>query len=207
MKSPDIFLIGFMGSGKTHWGKIWAAKYQIGFYDLDEVIEKETGRKVNDIFEKQGEKKFRELELQYLRGFEEKRNFLLSCGGGTPCFNKNLEWMLGHGIVIYLEAKPAYILERVMEEKEKRPLLKEVNHSELLFFIQHKLKEREAFYQRAHFRLPVEDISEESLASIIQEFTENQIKYSPGKSEYKKDNTRVRTIQVRRNIKSKSSDA
>lgn len=205
MNAPDIFLIGFMGSGKTHWGKIWAKKYQLEFYDLDEIIEKESGHTVAHIFEKEGENRFRELEHKYLRQFEKKRNFLLSCGGGTPCFDENMDWMLAHGLVIYLKAASPYILKRVMEEKEKRPLLKKLNQSELLFFIQHKLEEREPFYRRANFSVEVEKLSDESLVSIIREFTENKIRENPSWPEHKKDHTRVRTISpINKEIKSKS---
>jgi shikimate kinase len=103
-----------------------------------------------------------------LRKFENKKNYLLSCGGGTPCFFDNLKWMKEHGSVIYLKASAQYILDRVMDETAKRPLLKDVNSSELLFFIQKKLKEREPFYMKADHILEVDQLDEHSLDFMIK---------------------------------------
>jgi len=165
--NTNIFLIGFMGSGKTHWGRRWASKNKLNFFDLDTEIEKAFKMTVQDIFEKKGEEKFRELERYNLRKFEAKKNFLLSCGGGTPCFFDNIEWMLKHGKVIYLRARAQVILEQVMHETEQRPLLKKVNPSELLFFIEKKLQEREPFYSRADFTFNVEELNDDSLSDLI----------------------------------------
>jgi shikimate kinase len=163
-----VFLIGFMGSGKTHWGRIWAAKSGMTFFDLDARIEKAFKMEILDIFEKKGEEKFRELERYHLRKFEHEKNFLLACGGGTPCFSDNIEWMKTQGIVFYLKAKAQLILEQVMNETEQRPLLRKINPSELLFFIQKKLREREPYYSKADFTLNVEDLNEDSLSMILQ---------------------------------------
>ncbi len=86
-----------MGSGKSYWGRIWAKKNGYSFYDLDAEIEKAFKMTVEQIFEKEGEEKFRELERYYLRKSENKNNILLSCGGGTPCFFDNMKWMQEHG--------------------------------------------------------------------------------------------------------------
>ena len=161
--NQNIFLIGFMGSGKSHWGHIWAQQKGLSFYDLDTEIENSFQLPVELIFEKHGEEKFREMERYHLRKFESNKNHLIACGGGTPCFFDNLEWMKKHGKVVYLKAAPEYILKRVMAETEKRPLLKKVNPSELLFFIQQKLKEREPVYLRADYILDVETLSKDSL--------------------------------------------
>lgn len=158
-----------MGSGKSHWGRIWAKKNGYAFFDLDAQIENAFGMTVEEIFEKEGEDKFRELEKLYLRKFENIKEFVLSCGGGTPCFFDNVEWMKKHGQIIYLKASPQYILERVMDETDKRPLLKKLNSSELLFFIQSKLKEREIFYNNAKVILDVETLNENSLSGIINQ--------------------------------------
>ncbi|HXR83136.1 MAG TPA: shikimate kinase [Hanamia sp.] len=164
----NIFLIGFMGSGKSHWGHIWALENALSFYDLDSEIEKAFKMPVEEIFEKHGEDKFREMERYHLRKFELKKMYLLSCGGGTPCFFDNLDWMKRHGTIVYLKASPEYILDRVMEETSKRPLLKEVNPSELLFFIQKKLKEREPEYLKADYVLEAEKLKNDSLNFLIE---------------------------------------
>ena len=169
LHSHNIFLIGFMGSGKSHWGRIWAIRHGYTFYDLDEEIERDFKMTVKEIFETQGEEKFRELERSYLRNLENKKNYLISCGRGTPCFYDNMEWMKRHGQVIYLKATPKYILARIVNETLKRPLLKKVNTSELLLFIQEKLKEREPVYLKAHHILEVESLNEDSFILLNQE--------------------------------------
>ncbi len=78
--NSKIFLIGFMGSGKTHWGKIWAKKNELTFFDLDEEIENTVNESVAHIFDSKGEEYFRESERDHLRGFETKNNFILACG-------------------------------------------------------------------------------------------------------------------------------
>lgn len=164
-----IFLIGFMGSGKTHWGEIWSKKNNLTFYDLDIKIERAFRMKITEIFEKKGEEKFREMERFHLRKFGHKDNYLLSCGGGTPCFSDNIEWMKSQGTIFYLKAEPEKILEHVMHETEQRPIIKDVNSSELLFFIQRKLAEREPFYSQADFTLDVNKLNENSLSLLINE--------------------------------------
>lgn len=164
-----------MGSGKSHWGHIWAQKNGYAFYDLDAEIEKTTKLNVQQIFEKLGEDEFRELEKTHLRKFQNKKKFLLACGGGTPCFFDNLLWMKQHGQIIYLKATPKYILDRVMDETSKRPLLKEVNTSELLFFIQKTLKEREPYYLKAHHIVEVNTLTDDSLSRILEMDSQKKI--------------------------------
>lgn len=161
-----IFLIGFMGSGKTYWGKIWAQKKGLDFYDLDEIIESKEGRSIAAIFEKEGEVYFRKKETEALHTLLEKNNCIIACGGGAACFNDNMQLMNENGITVYLSATPAYILSRVKEEKEKRPLINKLNEAELLFFIEQKLKEREPFYNQAQIILPVTELKEDSLSTL-----------------------------------------
>ena len=161
--NQNIFLIGFMGSGKSYWGHKWALHNGYTFYDLDDEIEKAFGMTIEKIFENHGEEKFRELERYHLRKFENNKNCLVACGGGAPCFFDNLEWMNRNGINIYLKAPAEYILMRIMDETSKRPLLKELNPSDLLSFIQTKLKEREPAYSKAHYILEVEKLNNDSL--------------------------------------------
>lgn len=162
----NIFLIGFMGSGKTHWGRIWAKKNDLHFFDLDEEVEKSFKMSVDEIFQKEGEEKFRELERFHLKKFATKKNFILSCGGGTPCFNDNIEWMNANGNVVYLRASPEAILKNVTPKIDKRPLLKNVNPNELLFFIEKKLKVREPFYNKAGYILDTGKLDEDSLSTL-----------------------------------------
>ena len=161
-----IFLLGFMGSGKTHWGRVWAEKIALEFFDLDEIIEQQEKKTIADLFEKDGEDHFRKIETAVLKTFSPKNNCIIACGGGTPCFADNMQWMNEHGTTIYLSASPQYIYDRVLEEKDKRPLLKKLNKAELLFFIEQRLKEREPFYSQAQFILPVEQLNADTLQTL-----------------------------------------
>ncbi|MEO6251833.1 MAG: shikimate kinase [Ferruginibacter sp.] len=154
-----IFLIGFMGSGKSYWGKKWSRKYQFDFYDLDKVIEHDQQKTIATIFEKEGEEHFRLLETATLQTFSEKDNCLIACGGGTACFNDNMKWMNENGTTVYLSATPQYIYDRIYEEKDRRPLVSKLNQAELFFFIEQKLKEREPFYNQAKITIRVEELS------------------------------------------------
>lgn len=163
----NYFLIGFMGSGKSHWGRLWAAANKLSFIDLDEVIERKENKTIAEIFETRGEDHFRKLEAAALRNCGNLHNSLVACGGGTPCFYNNMEWMNDHGISIYISSKPIEILDRVMEEKEKRPLLKKLNQAELLFYIEQKLKEREPFYSQAKITVESGELEENSFPQIL----------------------------------------
>lgn len=162
-----FFLIGFMGSGKTHWGKLWAAKYGFAFIDLDEIIEKIENKTIAAIFEIKGEDYFRKIEAEALRNLGQIENTIVACGGGTPCFYNNLDWMNEEGTTVYLSTTAPQILERILEEQDKRPLLKKMNQGELLFFIEQKLKERAAFYNAAKLILTSEQLTEQSFGEII----------------------------------------
>ncbi len=165
--SGAIFLIGFMGSGKTHWGNIWAKQKGIAFFDLDKIIEEEENETIAGIFETKGEVYFRKKETEILKRFEKEDNYILACGGGAPCYYDNIKWMNENGTTIYLSATPKYIYDRVVVEKDKRPLLKNLNQDELFLFIEQKLKEREPFYKLAKITLPVEELDTGSIQGII----------------------------------------
>lgn len=161
-----VFLIGFMGSGKTYWGKIWAQQKGLDFYDLDEIVEAKEGKSIAAIFEKEGEDYFRKTETEALHTLSEKDGCIIACGGGTACFNDNIQWMNKQGTSVYLSATPTDILNRVIEEKNNRPLINKLNEAELLFFIEQKLKEREPFYNQAKIILPVTELNKDSLSAI-----------------------------------------
>lgn len=171
-----VFLIGFMGSGKTHWGSIWAKKHSLQFIDLDALIEQQEKKTIADIFELNGEDYFREKENKILKTFAEIDNSIIACGGGTPCFNDNMKWMNEHGTTVYLQSTPQEILDRVLEEQEKRPLIKKLNLAELQFFIEQKLKEREPFYKTANIILNGKDLGELTFSKKILKKSSKKIK-------------------------------
>lgn len=162
-----FFLIGFMGSGKSHWGKIWAAQYKLGFIDMDEEIEMIERKPVTEIFESKGEEYFREVEAKLLRTYTELESTIIACGGGTPCFHDNMQWMNDHGLTIYLTSTPEDILRRLIKGQQQRPLIKKLNQAELLFFIEKKLKEREPFYSQANIILNSESTTEHTFEEKI----------------------------------------
>lgn len=156
-----------MGSGKSYWGKQWATQLQYNFIDLDNRIIEAENCSVARIFEKKGEPYFRKMEAAILRTITEP-NTLVACGGGTSVYEDNLEWMNRTGITIYLKAPAKYLLENIKKEPGQRPLIKETNEAELLFFIQQKLKEREVFYTQAKYIMEVEALSLSSLDKILK---------------------------------------
>jgi shikimate kinase len=162
-----IFLIGFMGSGKTHWGKLWAAKTNFNFIDLDVEIENAVGKTIAQLFVTDGEDFFRVKETEVLHKLDLTQPTIVACGGGTPCFNNNLAWMHEQGKTIYLKTTLPTILQRVLMEQDKRPLLKKMNTAELQFFIEQKLKEREIFYNAASICLEEKELSEGVIIKIV----------------------------------------
>jgi shikimate kinase len=161
-----IFLIGFMGSGKSYWANVWGKKYNWNICDLDEQIQQYFGMDIPDIFEKLGEAKFREIESELLKKINVDAQQIVSCGGGVPVFFDNMDWMLSNGITIYLKATPQFLQERLLNETSKRPLLSDKKPEELLSFIESKLEKRHSSYERANYVLDVENLSESSLTFL-----------------------------------------
>ncbi len=149
VKQQLIFLVGFMGTGKTHWGRIWAQKCGYHFIDLDEAIEEEEGLTVADIFAKKGEGYFRSKEAALLRRMADHRKTIIACGGGAPCFFDNMAWMKEHGTTVLLKAEPEFIINNIKKHIGKRPLLQGMDEMAMRAFISTKLLEREPFYGQA----------------------------------------------------------
>jgi shikimate kinase len=162
-----LFLIGFMGTGKTHWGKIWAEKLNYSFADLDDLIEEVEGYSVHQLFETRGEDYFRLQEAATLKKMLHKENTIVACGGGTPCFFDNMRWMNTNGTTILLKADAPFILRNIKKQLGTRPLLRGMNDAEMLFFIENKLVERETFYNKATIILDAQTAGIHSLDQII----------------------------------------
>ena len=156
-----------MGSGKSYWGRQWAAINHLSFVDLDELIEKEAHTSIAQIFEEKGEDHFRSREAFLLREQLANDNCIIACGGGTPCFHDNMHWMNEHGLTIFLSSSPQFILKNVKGEKEKRPMIKNPDEEGILSFIRQKLKERAFFYNKAQLTLEAENLLPESLSSVL----------------------------------------
>lgn len=146
-----IFLIGYMGCGKTTLGRALARATGRLFYDLDFYIEQRFRSTVSRLFEERGEDSFRRLERAMLREVGEFDDAIISCGGGTPCFFDNMDYMLGRGRVVWLQSDPTRLCERLAVSRNRRPLLSTLSDSELLGFIERGLETRRPYYERATF--------------------------------------------------------
>ncbi len=153
MKS--IILIGYMGSGKTTVGKQLAAALGRTFYDLDWYIETRYHSTVAQIFAEKGEEGFRQIEKSMLHEVAEFEDIVLSCGGGTPCFFDNMDYINSVGESVYLKATPQVLAEHLRMRKVERPLIKGKSEEELLEYIQTSLKQREPYYLKAEHIIDV----------------------------------------------------
>ncbi len=148
MKS--IIIIGYMGAGKTTVGKALAKELGIMFYDLDWYIESRMHKTVKQIFDESGEDGFRQIEHNMLHEVAEFENIVLSCGGGTPCFFDNMDYMNQLGETVYLKASPETLYAHLKMGKGVRPLLLNKTPEEVVKFIREQLQKlREPFYEKA----------------------------------------------------------
>ncbi len=148
-KNQKIYLIGFMGSGKTSTGKRLSSLLGWELIDLDKYVERVAGKSIPEIFAGEGEESFRKRETEALRALETKKNCVISTGGGTPCSNNNIDYMLSTGFVVYLKLNPGQLKSRLENGKIERPLLKGLDGGQLLGFIKNKLELREPVYEKA----------------------------------------------------------
>ena len=150
-----VILIGYMGSGKTTIGKALSKETGMMFYDLDWYIESRMRKSVSQIFAEKGEEGFRKIEHNMLHEVAEFEDVIISCGGGTPCFFDNIDYLNQQGDVIYLKASPETLYKHLMMAKIERPLLKGKSTDELIAYITEHLKQREPFYEKARHMLDV----------------------------------------------------
>jgi shikimate kinase len=174
-----VFLVGFMGSGKTTLGKKVAQKLDLPFYDCDKLIENSEETSIAKIFKEKGEDSFRKLEsnlLIQLRGLE---SGIISTGGGMPCFSNNLQEMQRQGIIVYLQLSPAALLRRLMDSPNERPLINGKTKEELLQYIQNLLDTRSEFYEQADLIIQASNLSSNQLIEkIIPYFSSDSGKIS-----------------------------
>jgi shikimate kinase len=164
-----LFLIGMMGAGKSFFGKQIAKKLQLNFFDLDTVIEQEQQQTITEIFETKTEGLFRQIEANCLHTFNQKVNFVLATGGGTPCFYNNMQWMNEQGTTIWINESIDILVERLRKEKNHRPLVASLSDVDLKFFLENKLIERKPFYSQAKIILDAGDISLEQIIQHIHQ--------------------------------------
>ncbi len=172
-----IIIIGYMGAGKTTVGKALAKDLGLTFYDLDWYIESRMRKTVKQIFDEQGEDGFRRIEHNMLHEVAEFEDVVISCGGGTPCFFDNMQYMNARGETVYLKATPDVLFQHLQMGKSVRPLLLNKTPDEVRTFIGEQIKQREPFYTQARHTLDVTlldnyekiAISVEKLKKLIRE--------------------------------------
>ena len=167
-----IILLGYMGSGKSTIGKVLANELNLSFVDLDHAIEKQMGMTISDFFAASGELKFRRLEYEVLNSvLAANDQLILSTGGGTPCYGNNLQLIKSapNAKVFYLKASIKTLTERLLSEKDTRPLIQSIGDDNLPEFIGKHLFERSNFYLQADH---VVDIDQKSVETIVKEMVE-----------------------------------
>lgn len=144
-----IYLIGYMGSGKSTVGTGLAKALNLDFIDLDHYIESRNHRTIPDIFARDGEAEFRRLEQKALHEVSEFENIVIATGGGAPCFFDNMEVIKRTGKSLYLNGSPRILADRLMHSKTERPLIKGKTEPELVAFIAETLAKRSEWYTQA----------------------------------------------------------
>lgn len=168
MAAERIFLIGMMGAGKSHWLKQIAKWNKSVGYDLDALIEMNEEKTIAEIFSEDGEAHFRKAESKILKWFKEKKKYVVATGGGTACFQENMDFMKKEGVVIWLDESVEVLVKRLASAKADRPLIADLQDQELATFLEQKLVERHPFYKQAHYRLTSDQINEAGLKKLIQ---------------------------------------
>jgi shikimate kinase len=167
-KADKIYLIGFMGSGKSTTGRRLAGYLGWSFVDIDELIEKKAGMKIREIFSEKGEEFFRLSEAEALKETESVSNAVIATGGGAPCFSENMKFMLANGLTVYLKLPPDKLKERLDKSGDKRPLLQGIGKDNMEEYISEKLGEREKWYSSAKLIIDCNKTSFHGLCNMVK---------------------------------------
>ena len=176
LKATDkcIILIGYMCAGKTTVGKALAKRLGCIFYDLDWYIEERFHKRVPQIFAEEGEERFRNLERRMLHEVAEFQGIVMSCGGGTPCFFDNMQYMNEVGRTFYLKASPETLCAHLAMSRGERPLLKGKSPEELRTFVAGQVAERSPFYEQAQHTIDINVLDTfEKIDEICQQIINN----------------------------------
>ena len=166
-----IFLIGYMGSGKTTIGRRIASKYGLDFVDLDHYIENRYRKSISQLFQENGEDEFRKIEHMLLKEVAEFENTVISTGGGAPCFFDNMEIMNSKGDTVYLKADVRDLFDylKTKNASKNRPLLAQKSEEELFLFVTESLQYREAFYSQAKYTIDPKDTSDRLFDQLLNQ--------------------------------------
>lgn len=163
---PPLFILGYMACGKTTFGRALARATGREFIDLDFYIEQRFHKSIPEIFAVRGENDFRRMESAMLREVGEFENVIIACGGGTPCFNDNMDYMLGQGTTLFLEASEEKIVSRLIENSSRRPLMAGKKPDEIRPVRKRRTAGRMPCYTRAHLRFSGEELEDRNQISI-----------------------------------------
>ncbi|MBQ2908191.1 MAG: AAA family ATPase [Bacteroidales bacterium] len=157
-QSPRIYLVGYMGSGKSSALKQLGKLLSWETYDLDSLFEEKYKISVQDFFHKYDEAAFRKLESQLLKETVKYENAVIATGGGTPCFYDNMEWMNANGTTIFLKVSTKTAVNRLLNSKKKRPLIEGKSEEQLLEYVERHYGERMPFYEKAQYTVKGENL-------------------------------------------------
>ncbi len=161
-----IYLIGFMGSGKSSLGRVVSERLQVPFIDTDAEVEYREAESILNIFRKKGEPYFRDLESTVLRESARFPKALIATGGGLPCHDDNMNWIARHGVSIYLEWSLAWLQEQLLGQRESRPLIAGNSEEEARQRITELFLDRKAFYEQAAMTLEMRPRMEDNIVLL-----------------------------------------
>lgn len=157
-----------MSSGKTHWGKCISRKLDVPFFDLDEQVEAAEGRTISEIFLSHGEEYFRRKEKEVLHIISESHDtFLMACGGGTPCYYNNIDYMNKSGTTVWISSSIDTMHQRLLKDRDKRPLLKGLTDEQVRGYIIKKFSDRKIYYEQATVIIDEENITPENFVQQL----------------------------------------
>jgi len=162
-----IYLIGYMGCGKSTLGRKLSTHLNLQFVDMDHYIEERNYKTIPQIFAEEGEAEFRKKERKALEELSEFHDIVIATGGGAPCFFDNVELMNKTGKTIFLNINPKILADRLLKSKTERPLIKGKSREELVAFIDETLKKRNEFYKKAEFQITKTNIVLHDLKKMI----------------------------------------
>ncbi len=162
-----IYLVGFMGSGKSSLGKRLAKKLDYPFSDIDQEVEAIAGISIPDIFLRYGESRFRQLEQEALHNTLHFHKAVIATGGGTPCFFDNMDFINAHGVSVYLRMSPVSLASRLEHAQKQRPLVENYAGEKLLSYIEEKLQEREPYYLQSKCIIKGETVKIDQIISLV----------------------------------------
>lgn len=162
-----IFLVGYMGSGKSKTAEALAKVLKLDWIDIDSQIQIKEGRSISQVFETSGQEYFRELEKKTLHETGSKNDVVISTGGGLPCYFDNMDWMNNEGFTVYLEANSGLLFHRLASMREGRPLIEKLNDVELMEQISSHLIHRIPYYKKAKLVVGAANVNVKQIAEKI----------------------------------------